>query len=352
MALPGRPPLVPREAPAEMSPNATQGAATVLKAAAMSTLKPGSADNTSFGDAKTLKPVGVAPAKSAGGAAYPAENNATMKKKVEEPKSKLRTVWEPEEKPTQHARKLSSLAGKVDKMAGVFEAGAQGRSQQRAEMEALHNDQLAQLDKVSAAVDAQMTELAQVLDKFETRFRGNLESSFQTHHNNLHSRVAALAPKMEALDARNAALRAALDEERASRIHDNVAILNPVKEHIARIELELAKERRIRENRDADITRQMRQAVDHLNGNCKIEEENRKRKHEDTVTEWQREHARLERRQQDVEKVCKHVIADMAQEVAQEMEARKTAQDPIVVALTQFIHAFQKDVKEKAEMGG
>lgn len=346
-------------APKALRSTSTQPA-SVLKAAANATLKaaPDAPDNTFYGDVKTLKlpPQGASsPTKLPGsaGVAYPAATfGKDVTRKPVAPESKIRTVWEEETKPTAHARKLASLAGKVDKMAHVFEEGAQGRARQRAEMEALHNDQVLQLDEVSAAINVQLGQLDDVMEKFMTRFRGNLESSFDAHHSNLRARVQQLIPKLEALDARNAALRTGLDEERAARIQENVEILGPVKEQIAKLETELVRERQIRENRDAEIRTHMKEAVTFLTHACRTEEENRKRRHADTATEWQQEQARLDRRQAEMDGTCKACLDTLHKETVQEKAARVGAQDPIVVALTKFVQAFQADVKEKAEMGG
>jgi len=328
--------------PATLKGNVTMKAtqsATALKAAGTATLKGG--DSTLFSglqqDAITMKlPLG-------GGYL----SDATMLRK------KIETVWdeEPINAGTEQKKKLKSLAGKVEKMAGVFESETQARAQQRQLMDELHNDQMTRLDEISAELEASMQELAEYIETWKQKFRDKLTDTFDDLHSDLQKNVEKLLPRLDALEARGRVLRASIDEETETRIQHNKEILIPVKAQLAKLEAGLVQEKGVRESRAAEIQQRMVEAVEALESGVDAEIAAREDRQVASSEEWKQEQVRLKGRYSSVQRSCDEVIAVMNQEADHENDSRIGGQDPVVEALTRFMQDFHSDIKEKAEMG-
>merc|ERR1712060_928626 len=86
-----------------------------------------------------------------------------------------------------------------------------------------------------------------------------------------------------------------------------------------------------------------------LNEACDTEENARQRRHEGAVADFEKEHVRLQRRQEEAVDKNSHATIDVLQnECELECKERKEHQDTVAEALAVFIRAFQKNVKEKA----
>merc|ERR1711862_5799 len=108
-----------------------------------------------------------------------------------------------------------------------------------------------------------------------------------------------LGPRLASLGARSKTLRAGLEQERADRIRETTAVLAPLREQIVRLEADLERERKIRENRELELKDQLKQYVNALDQALDVELDHRKRKHEGEVGVIARDQERLQKRQEE-----------------------------------------------------
>lgn len=282
----------------------------------------------------------------------PYQGDKTMKAGMVKLSKPIETVWDDEpEDLTGQKRKLKSLAGKVDRMANVFEEETQSRAHQRELMDELHNDQIKRLDEIGQELDQAMAEVKAKIEEFMQRYRRQLSGTFEDLHEELQAWVDKLTPQMAALEARGRVLRAAIDEEREARLQHNAAILVPAKEWCRKLKEGILQEQMIRQARAAEIQKRMEEASDTIEKSIDAEIAARNDRQTHTAQDWQREQERLQKRQLQVEESCDDCIKSINEDGDSEYGARISAQDPIVQALTRFMQQFHADIKEKAEMG-
>lgn len=314
--------------------------ATALKAAAAATLKSAESMNVTV-------PYKDATVKLGGGGNVTWLGGGTLRKPA------IETVWDEEKvvDPSSQTGKLKSLTGKVDRMAGIFEEETRARAEQRQLMDSLHEDQMKRLDEIGEELESSMAETARYLEAFAIKFRAQLGNTFDELHGELQAYVDMVAPRLSALEARGAALKAGIDEEREARIRENTLIVQPLKEQILKLQKNLDHEQAVRQARDAELTGMMDQAISSLESGLEAEMNARQQRQGATIEEWKVEQERLIRRQKSVEETSQNIFDKMTQDMTSETEARIGVQDPVVQALTKFIKEFHADVKEKAEFG-
>merc|ERR1719362_1618988 len=117
-------------------------------------------------------------------------------------------------------------------------------------MDDLHNDQIKRLEEVAAEIDAALVEIDEHVEGFKQKFTGVLQSTFDELGSAVDDRMARLAPRLASLEKRGAALRAAIEDERAARLRETTTVLAPLRDQITRLGGSLEEEREIRENRE------------------------------------------------------------------------------------------------------
>ncbi|CAE7434815.1 unnamed protein product [Symbiodinium pilosum] len=273
--------------------------------------------------------------------------NVTMLKSID-------TIWDEEpddQKMYEQRKKLKSLAGRVDRMAGVFEEETRARQEQRTLMDELHDEQMKRIDEIGEELDQAMAELAAYIVEFMRRFRKELHDTFSALFSELQEQVELLKPRLAALEARGRVLQDGIEEERKERQRQYAQILDPVKVQIEKLEQGLIREQQIRQTRAAFIQQSMEQAVEALEQSVDTEFAARRQRQTFCEEEWTREADRLEKRHDVVVGSCEKCLEGLEEDANQEHDARINHQDPVVEVLTKFLNDFHADVEEKALQG-
>jgi len=261
------------------------------------------------------------------------------------------TVWEEEKQPAPQHRKLASLPGAVDRMHSVFKEEARGKARQRALMDELHEDQIKRLGQFGVEIEHSIADLAAHMDQFIDSTRTLVKGTFDGLQGDLRDRIDSLQPPLRELEARGRAVHAGLEEEKLARVRETEEILVPLKERIERLGADLAKEQKIRENRNAEFQQRLTQAVAALDSGIDAEIAARNERGTEMAKEWQHDQEQLQRRQDKLEKGLAAVKDQLFKETELERGHRAGAQDPVVEALTNFIKKFQANAKEQSLLG-
>mmetsp|Transcript_15234 Transcript_15234/g.20517 ORF Transcript_15234/g.20517 Transcript_15234/m.20517 type:complete len:304 (+) Transcript_15234:3-914(+) len=252
----------------------------------------------------------------------------------------VETIWEDEREPAAEGR-----------IGTVFDEEARSRDQQRDLVEALHKDQMKRLDEIGLDINSSIAELTVYMDGFIQSSRGLLEGTFDGLHGDLRGRIDGLLPRLRQLETMGQAVRAGLEEERASRLRETTEVLEPLREQIDKLAAELHREQKVRETRNAEIQSKMDGAVAALDAAMDTESSSREQRVTETLKEWQHEQAHLSRRQDKLEQDIQTLKDDISKETSLEKDQRMGAQDPIVEALTCFIQKFQANAQEQSHLG-
>jgi hypothetical protein len=255
---------------------------------------------------------------------------------------------------------LAKLAGRIAGMGSVFEEETRSRAQEREFMGQIHGEQVARLDEVAVEVDAAMQKLAQFVNDFKKKTMEQSRATFEDLHGDLATSFGRLAPRLAELGRRSKTLREGLEQERADRLRETAAVLAPLREQIVRLGADLEQERKIRENREAELKQQLKDYVGALDQALDVELDHRKRRHEGAVGDIDRDQVRLKLRQEaaspnakywsNSENGRKDYVDKLEEELEAERKKRIEGQDTMATTLTEFIKAFQKDIKEKASV--
>jgi len=264
-------------------------------------------------------------------------------------KGGIETFWEEDKKTTQVGGR--SLADGVQRMASVFEQATQARDEQRQMMDDLHEGQMRHVDAMNADCERLMNELVALIHGFVSKFEGQAGDTKNILMEELNANMAGFKADLDRFDARAKAIQVGIDKEREARLQHTDDILAPIRKQVGKLALELDKEQRIRRTRDAELSGELTEAVANLNSGVDFEVKNREQRHIDTITDIEREHSRLVKRQHDiVERGAAH-IETLNEDTEKERTHRIKGQDHLVLTITGFIKQFQADIKEEGEMG-
>lgn len=317
------------------------GEKTALKAAGSATLKlpPSTATlKTGYDADRTMKPLAKA--------------------------GTIDTVWDESTVTSNQTRKLQSLSKKVDKMQGNFEGVTRMKEEKRQMMDDMHEHTMDKVEETRLNMEKLLAEVAQHIKEFSEEWRINLADATDNLDDELRMRLAQLNAKYQAVEERTRRLAKAIDNETQSRFEHIESVLVPAREQAARLESELATEREIRTNREAEIKEHMEDCVRVMEETLRSEKTNRIDRHDlavkDVIGEARDEQSvddrtsdlpRLRRRYDAIVKKDDATVADFHKDIDEERKLRVAGQDHIVDQINMFIKRFQDHVLEEGEMG-
>lgn len=264
----------------------------------------------------------------------------------------IETVWDEDSSHTLKTRELvAPVVVRHEGMAGAFEDATQGRKEQRQMMNDMHaycNQQVKDTDfEMKGVLDG----LAESMEDFAKGRRQCLKDTMADLERELEEKVGILNANFAALEARAAALQAAINVERASRVQAMEEVLAPVREQVQRLTTALEKEREIRRNRDKELRKRLDAALKELEEGIFVEQGNRQARFDSVMKDVEKDMVRLQKRQKAIDGSTAVELQRLQADIVDEKTHRVQGQDRVAHKLQDFIQNFRLHIKEEGDMG-
>lgn len=262
----------------------------------------------------------------------------------------LKDISKPLGDSAQNAR-LENLTTQVEAMAGVFNEANKARLEHRKMMEERHQDVLRRIQSVKTYCLQESQRLDRQVCSFRDKFEHDLERLTNDMLQKLDNKVTVINGRIELQEQRVIELEIGLAKEREERIRKTEEILGVIKRQVDVLSEGLAKETKIRQAREQEITQQIVACKDEID--VTIDKE--KFKQEQICMSIKRtaelEQLRLAKRQEGIAKTAYTDIQKQQAAIEYETATRIACQDSVVDNVSSFIQRFQDNIREEGKAG-
>lgn len=247
--------------------------------------------------------------------------------------------------------KLESLTQQVEAMAGVFGEANKARNEHRKMMEERHQDVLRRVQAVRTYCDQESLRLDRQVCSFRDKFEHDLERLTNDMLQKLDNKVTAINARIDDQEERVGELETALDKERADRIAQTEQILGFIKKQVDQLTDGLAKETKIRQAREQEITKRIVACKEEIDATIDKEKFKREQTCQRIKRDAELEQERLAKRQEGHAKYTEAALLTRQAAIEYETATRVECQDSVVDNVSSFIQRFQDNIREEGQHG-
>lgn len=263
----------------------------------------------------------------------------------------IETMWEEPKPLSEHSERMKNLRQGVDHMSSAFRDATQTKAEKRRMMDEMHETALQRVEMTRKDINELLEELAAHLQEFQNEYEHKRKTLFEELHVMREERIAVINARWKQFEERQQALHIAIEEERQIRITEAEAILGPARRSVESLVVDLEKERELRRARHEELKQNVEDTCRMLTDTIESEVEVRLEKNVEREKELDIDVQRLKRRAVEIKQCNAEKVTLLQEAINAEELHRKEGQDQVVVKITDFIHRFQKHIKEEGEMG-
>jgi hypothetical protein len=247
--------------------------------------------------------------------------------------------------------RLASLTNQVEAMAGVFNEANKARLEHRKMMEERHQDVLRRITSVRTYCNQESLRLDRQVCSFRDKFEHDLERLTNDMLQKLDNKVTTINARIEEQEHRVTELEHGLEKERLDRIQQTEEILGLIKKQVDSLTEGLAKETKIRQAREQEITKQIVACKDEIDVTIDKEKFKQEQICMAIKKNAELEQERLARRQEIIAKDAHVGIQKQQASIEYETQTRILCQDSVVDNVSSFIQRFQDNIREEGQAG-
>jgi hypothetical protein len=218
-------------------------------------------------------------------------------------------------------------------------------------MEERHQDVLRRITSVRTYCNQESLRLDRQVCSFRDKFEHDLERLTNDMLQKLDNKVTTINARIEEQEHRVTELEVGLAKEREDRIQQTEEILGLIKKQVDSLTEGLAKETKIRQAREQEITKQIVACKDEIDVTIDKEKFKQEQICMAIKKNAELEQERLARRQEIIAKDAHVGIQKQQASIEYETQTRILCQDSVVDNVSSFIQRFQDNIREDGQAG-
>jgi len=245
---------------------------------------------------------------------------------------------------------VNVLAKQVEGMRAVYDEANALKEQQRVLAEKRHAQVLAEISALQQEIVAETKRFLESMDSLEKVSREEIGSVRENLLELIQQRFQETVTRMEAIEAHQIKLDAALEEEIVQRKRQTEELVGSLRDQLIVLNTEITRETEIRKT---DVARLKKAVEDKILGVNRALEDERFQRDLTTKTlkeQLQSDLDRTDRRQLRVVKCAEELVDGLAHAVRTEAKIRGATQTSIVQCVTVFVEKFKNNLDAEVNL--